>query len=336
MNTTRSQTEAARELALSILDELELANAAAAGILMRSKRLARLIRDSDAQLWLSYETSGYPANFVFNTLGTCMKYAASAGRLDLAGSTYFRQSIPELEAEIEHFQATLSTTKNEPKAQVVTDHVAKAATAELQKTFLSWQIDQRKNFATRKALVTSLRAGLHAYVSEVHLSIEFGDVVESIFESARSEIDGFLRLHAPAAVEKLVAISDRMAEDLTESRTAALTSCRRLLMTLADALFPAQEGEWIDSKGKGRKVGVEQYKNRLMAYLSERSSSQGTVEILESELAYLADRLDAIYEKTCKGVHIDVGQQEARLAIIHAYLFIGELARSRVQSDAKT
>jgi hypothetical protein len=48
--------------------------------------------------------------------------------------------------------------------------------------------------------------------------------------------------------------------------------------------------------------------------------------VVVSGLEHLAARLDAIYDKTCKGVHVDVSEQEARLAVIHTYLFIGEIA----------
>jgi hypothetical protein len=51
------------------------------------------------------------------------------------------------------------------------------------------------------------------------------------------------------------------------------------------------------------------------------------VAIDESELEFLAARLDAIYEMTCKGVYVDVSLDEARLVVIHTYLFIGEIAR---------
>lgn len=61
--------------------------------------------------------------------------------------------------------------------------------------------------------------------------------------------------------------------------------------------------------------------------MAERSSSEGSTAIVEAEMDLLAAQLDAIYEKTCKGVHVDVSLQEARLAVIHTYLFIGEIAR---------
>jgi len=126
-----------------------------------------------------------------------------------------------------------------------------------------------------------------------------------------------------------------MADNTEESRSAALTSCRRLLMDVADSVFPAQKDEWKDRGGKNRKVGIDQYKNRLLAYLANLGGSSGTYTLLETELNHLASRLDIIYEKTCKGVHIDVTLEEARLSVIHTYLFIGEIATFAMQSEKK-
>jgi hypothetical protein len=46
-----------------------------------------------------------------------------------------------------------------------------------------------------------------------------------------------------------------------------------------------------------------------------------------ADLEYLAKRLDAIYSKVSKGVHVEVTKGEARLAVIHTYLFLGEIAK---------
>lgn len=174
-----------------------------------------------------------------------------------------------------------------------------------------------------------MKAAIHNYATDTYLAIELGDVAEDIFESSRKEVDAFVRAHCPKAAEKLLAINERMADGSSESRTAALTSCRRLLMTVADSIFPARDEVWNDGSGRVRKVGNEHYKNRLLAFLSEASQSDSSLEVIESGIAHLAARLDAIYEKTCKGVHVDVSEQEARLAVIHTYLFIGEIALAR-------
>lgn len=315
----------ARSVAMSLLDDLETSSLSIDKILMRSKRLARLMRDTDAQLWLDYETKGYPLDFDFETLGSCKAYAISSGRYNVVEGTYRTHSLSDLEAQVYGAQVTLDGFS--PSAVgAVKDFLEKNATEQLLGQQIRIQRANKTVYSDYKALLISLIAGIHNYVTDMYLALELGDAAQDIFEGARREIDSFVRAHCPKAAEKIVAINERIADDSVESRTAALTSCRRLLMTVADSLFPASDTDWLDSKGKPRKVGEEQYKNRLLAYMAERTNSSSNEAILSSELEFLAARLDAIYEKTCKGVHVDVTSQEARLAVIHTYLFIGEIA----------
>lgn len=317
----------ARRVAIGLLDDLESASVPIDVILMKAKRLARLMRDSDAQRWLDLETSGYPSSFSFSELGNCRKYAAASGRLNEAQSKFYTQSLPEFEANAESEHVLLVANKPTGSLSKAKDFLEKQATEALMATQLKLQTAQKRNYAQSKSIFTSLKAGIHSYATDMHLALELGDVAQDIFEAARNEIDTFVRAHCPKAAEKLVAINERMADESSESRTAALTSCRRLLMTVADSLFPASDEGWTDSNGKVRKVGTDQYKNRLLACIDARHMSDGSMAIVESELEFLAARLDAIYEKTCKGVHVDVSLEEARLAVIHTYLFIGEVAR---------
>lgn len=317
----------ARKVSESLLDDLETSSSHIDAILMRAKRLARLMRDSDAQLWLDLETKGYPSEFIFTKLGSCKKYAVSGGRIDIETSKYYPQSLPEIEANAESDEAILNSlrTARAPTTKVK-DFVEKNATEALMVTQLKLQASQKKNYASSKSLYSSMKSAIHNYATDTYLAVELGDVAEDIFEGARNIVDKFVRSHCPKAAEKLVAINERMSDGSAESRSSALTSCRRLLMDVADTVFPATEEEWKDRKGRKRKVGAEQYKNRLLAYLADLGESSGTYALLESELEHLASRLDVIYEKTCKGVHIDVSLGEARLAVIHTYLFLGEVA----------
>lgn len=193
-------------------------------------------------------------------------------------------------------------------------------------TQLKLQIQQRERYSKNKSLFSSLKSAIHNYATDAYLAVELGDVAEGVFDSARNLVDSFIRSHCPKAAEKLVAINERIQDGSDESNSAALTSCRRLLMDIADSVFPARDDVWKDRKGKERKVGVDQYKNRLLAYLAELEESEGSYALLESELEHLAARLDVIYEKACKGVHADVSLDEAKLAVIHTYLLIGEIS----------
>lgn len=317
----------ARKVSESLLDDLESSTSKIDAILMKAKRLARLMRDSDAQLWLDLETKGYPKEFSFEELGTCIKYATSGGRIDIKTSKYYPQSLPNIEANVESDEALLSSLKttNTPTTKVK-DFLEKSATEALMLSQLRHQSQQKENYANSKSLYSSMKSAIHNYATDTYLAVEFGDIAEEIFDGARNLIDTFIRSHCPKAAEKIVAINERMSDGSEESRSAALTSCRRLLMDIADSIFPARQEEWKDRKGKNRNVGIEQYKNRILAYLADLEKSKSTYVLLESELEHLASRLDIIYEKTCKGVHIDVSINEARLAVIHTYLFIGEIA----------
>jgi hypothetical protein len=319
----------ARRVATSLLDDLENGTHPAERVLMKAKRLARLMRDGDAQTWLDYETQGYPANFSIDELGTCRRYAERSGRYTAETSKYYLQSLPALEALCEGNEASIRSFQTKSgSSPTMENYLVKRATEEFIAGQMKLQQGYREAFQKSKSLVVALRSGIHNYVTDTHLALTLGDIAQEVFERARNDVDAFVRAHCPKAAEQLIAINDRMADNSAESRTAALTTCRRLLMTVADSLFPPRPDRG-DASGKVRKLGPEQYKNRLLAYLEDASSSDnGSQDVVVSGLEHLAARLDAIYEKTCKGVHVDVTEQEARLAVIHTYLFLGEIANS--------
>lgn len=322
-----AKLDEARRVAASLLDDLEGGVSPIEGILMKAKRLARFMRDADAQKWLDLETRGYPEKFSFATLGTCQQYARAGGRLT-DDDKYFVASLPEFEAICQSDEARVNSfQKSGDTPNVIQDYLVKSATEAFIVNQLNMQNKLAAAYKGSKARLVSLRSAIHSYATDMFLAIELGDIAQDIFETARSDVDSFVRAHCPKAAEQLVAINERMADKSSESRTAALTSCRRLLVTVADSIFPSRNKDWTDGRGRARKVGPEQYKNRLLAYIAEQQSA-GSEEVIVSGIEHLAARLDAIYEKACKGVHVEVSEQEARLAVIHTYLFIGEVASS--------
>ncbi len=322
-----SRLDEARKIANELLDEFETKQSPIDFLLLKTKRLARFMRDTDAQVWLDHETKGYPAKFDFTTIGTCHKYVSSGGRLTDDGK-YYTASLPNLEAgcniDVQFLSSKDSANKTAAKAK---DFLEQRATQALMIDQAKLQNVQKTNYVENHTLFISLKASIHNYVTELYLSIEFGDAAQDIFEQAREDVDTFIREHCPQAAEKLVSINERMKDQLAESMSGALTSCRRLLMTIADSVFPAQKEKWIDLNGKERKVGSEEYKNRLLAYISKHIEGKSSFNIISSEISHLAARLDAIYEKSCKGIHCEVSLKEAQLAVVHTYLFIAELAR---------
>lgn len=321
----RSRINEARSTIRELLNEMESQDLPVERYLMKAKKLARLLRDSDAQKWLDFELKGYPDKFIFSELGTCLKYAESGGRV--ADGKYWNISLPSLEARCRADEATLSSFNvNQPSA-VAQNFVVANATAQLMSQQAKLLNNLKLAYQQNASLLSALKGSIHSFTTECFLAIKFGDIAQDIFEQAREDVDTFIRSKCTEAAEKVVAINERMREDNIESRSTALTSCRRLLMSVADAIFSPSEDSYVDGKGKARKVGQEQYKNRIVACLEQKLQSGSTAAILSSEIEHLAARLDAVYEKACKGVHDNVTIEEARLAVIQTYLMIAEIAR---------
>ncbi len=326
-NQRQSRLKMARAAAFQLLDALESGAAPVSQSLMRAKRLSRLLRDKDAQAWLDLEMKGYPSDFAFSSLGSCQRYAVEGGRVS-SGGNYYSQSLPRIEAESQAAKSALTSGRPaDAPVPPVSGFVAANATLKVLSGVAQQQADLRSAYTIWTSLLASMCAAIHSYASDVNLALELGDVAENIFEAARRDVDVFVRSHCPAAVQQLLSITERMRDSDAESLSAALTSCRRLLASVADAVFPPSDEKYVDGKSRRRKVGPDEYKNRLLAYVEQTVTSSGSRTILSTNIEHLAARLDAVYEKACKGVHVDVSIDEARLAVIGTYLLVAEVAR---------
>lgn len=156
-------------------------------------------------------------------------------------------------------------------------------------------------------------------------SFHLGDAA-TMLDAVHSQATHFLREAIPKALHQLEVAFERFNSGDAEALSHALTSCRRLLQTVADAVFPPTEDRFTDSRGKLRKVGPEEYKNRLLAFF-DRKLSRSSLAIVEAETEHVASRLDALYDKVCKGVHSDVGPDEVQLVLFSTCLLIAEVAR---------
>ena len=325
-NNQRSRLDLARQTASELLEELESGRIPVAQSLMRAKRLARLLRDEEAQRWLDLELKGYPQGFNFSTLGSCYRYTREGGRIT-DEEKYWPNSLPRIEAEVKAAEAGMNSYRMPAIDKPVKNYLESAATIQVVNSGQQHLVAWTQAYTSSSELFAAMRSSLHSYAADSLIALEFGDTAEEIFEEARQETDAFIRSRCPQAVQQLVAISERLRESQAESLSAALNSCRRVLVTVADSLFPSQDSDFVDRKGNSRKIGLNEYKNRLLAFIESKITHGSDLSIISSELEHLASRLDAVHDKVCKGVHVEVNLSEARLTVIHTYLFLAEVAR---------
>ena len=95
-STKAGRLPLARQAVRELLDLLENEAVPVERPLMKAQRLARLMRDEDAQRWLALELGGYPSTFRPAQLGTCQEYCWR----HLPDGGYYLKSLPEVEAEV--------------------------------------------------------------------------------------------------------------------------------------------------------------------------------------------------------------------------------------------
>jgi hypothetical protein len=118
---------------------------------------------------------------------------------------------------------------------------------------------------------------------------------------------------------------ERITSGGEEDISHALTSCRRMIKSLADALYPATNEEKPGLDGVSRKMSDEAYKNRLLQFVRERVGKHKSGAVLQAIISDLGKRLDALDALSSKGVHADPSIAEAHTCVVQTYLLAGDL-----------
>ena len=167
-------------------------------------------------------------------------------------------------------------------------------------------------------VATSNAAYLHA--TGIFKRLSFGEIPSRQFNTIRDRVDNLLLDLCPEAIEKFMVAYERLASSSAEDWSHALTAARRIFKSVADSLYPPRE----TPKG-ARKLGEDQYINRLWAFLDENAEAGSDKDLAKAHIDYMGAFLQRLNEKASKGVHAEVSYEEAVRAVLYTYLTLGDL-----------
>lgn len=155
-------------------------------------------------------------------------------------------------------------------------------------------------------------------------------VLSSYTEGIITEITLRARESDPRLLEVLdAALQLLKREEERESMSQVALSCRRFLERLADVVYPANQ----DRVG-GHKLGKEQYRNRLWAYVEVQLGPAGS----DTALKEIGARIDLLDRIANKGVHGDIAIDEIHRLVLNLALLTHDLLKltppSRQPSDS--
>ena len=318
------------ELASDILKNFELSELPMSNIVLKCLRLCRLMDDEDGILLFTYESTGYPSTpdgmpsdswRIAQLAGRRYKQKETVDDKTVTKEYAKTQLLPDLEEAIVAQKIRLSAA-TDPNVSISSANPYQHVHAP------EGNVRERNNIVTsirdNQNLIQIVKGNLYNYVLSIYNKLMYGNIVEDTFTKSRLAVNDKLAVICPKAIGKFVTVYSNMDSDNPEDWANAVHSCRRVLLDLADALYPPRD-EPIICGGKQIKVGQEQYINRLIQFVLSRNGSKTYSQIVGADLASIGERLDAIYNATNKGTHSDVSKEEAARYIVHTYLLISDI-----------
>lgn len=182
-------------------------------------------------------------------------------------------------------------------------------------------------------VLARIKNRLWEFLTETEYELTLGEVTAETFDRLRSYVDKQLTTISPLALEQFQTAYRRLKDGGNEDRAHALTSCRRVLKTLADELYPARLEPVVGSDGKEHVLNDGAFINRLLQYVAETVGRHENGAVVQATLKDADARLRALNELASKGVHADVTAYEVDTCVVQTYLVIADVLRIRERAS---
>jgi hypothetical protein len=327
---TPEALEEALELSSDILKDIELSRVPLPSAALKASRLARLLNHVEAQSVFHYEASGYPSTptGVTPKVWSLLQMANRTYEENVPNSQGKTRTVAFLES-IEHLEHELEACKLGLDAARDRDVSVSSANPEqfVMAPMGNWYERQglHSRLLTASQRLASRRSLIYQYAARRHYELKFSGVAQNVFAAVRESVDRKIGAVIPDAIQRFASVYENLRSTNPEDWSNAVHSCRRILQSFADAVFPPSSEDRVTDSGKRIKLGQDNYINRLVCFAEDKSGSERFSEMVGSHLGFLGDRLDAVFAATQKGSHATVGRDEANRYVVYTYMLIGDI-----------
>lgn len=301
----QSTSEYVVALSRELLDDIELGQLPSDKLLLKCSRLARLAGSEDIRSWIGYEMEGYNASDKLS-----LEYMTKTGRwTERKENKGYWIPLAQIEANIETSKWRLEAGKISGvsgDASIGAIHVLARNQSDISSTI------------TKLSGIRSRVIGLlHVFVTNVYYERIFANVAGTTFDRYKAGVDALIAEKAGSVLNKIPSVIDRLQDGKDEDISQALTTCRRIIESFADAIYPPK-AESVKIAGNELSLDASKHKNRLNAYIAERTDS-------DARRTKLRQNINNVYDRVCAGVHSDVTGEEAFSLFLNVYLLLGEI-----------
>lgn len=177
-------------------------------------------------------------------------------------------------------------------------------------------------------ILSRIKTRLHNFLSETELEVMSGKVLSSFFDKNKTYVETELCRLSEKFELHFSELNKRLQDDNIDSFSQALLLVRIILKDYADYIYPSSTEKVICNDGKERLLSNDKYISRIWQYVYENlKDKSSSVNLLKTQLDDLGNRIDEVYEKSCKGVHTVVNSFETYQCTIQLYVSFGDILR---------
>lgn len=331
-----NKTEQLAKLSEELLADFESATVSLEQIILRATKIARLQGDNETLKWLRLELNGYskdslPADITFGE--ACVlahrssrqyKWTSPVTKETKDYITY--ESVPALEAEIETSQIALQNITMPTHVTPNQNVFQNESYSTVLKNVVAEQTKVKESIKRNRNHLAKIRSGIYAYVFGVYSKYTFEAVLDTIFNQIKEEVDAKLQILVPDALSQFTSAFNRLRDGEGEDFSQAVSTCRNVLDSFADAVYPPKSGAEVTlSDGEKVKIGKDSYKNRIIAFIDDNSPKTSDTLLTKARAEELTKRLFHIHRVLSKGAKSKITKAEAQRYVVETYLLIGEL-----------
>jgi len=168
------------------------------------------------------------------------------------------------------------------------------------------------------------------YAISLERQLEAQQKPELFLEQVQTEVNNYFKVKSEDVYLKLQKAAQLFDSADPEDHAALLTHVRRAMKAVADYFYPPTAEPAICEDGAERKVGDEQYLNRLHLFLTQQFPSGSATALLRAEVNVLMAFVRKLNDISSKGVHASVRGHEAKQGLVGLYMFLYNVV-SRIQ-----
>lgn len=211
LSTKRTQ---ALEACDKVINGIEDGTITTSSALLLCMKIARLVGDSDAQMWLSFEFGGYPRDDKGYLTSVAWDTAADHGRSFIDQKDKKRYVFSELAAELEEsIRGSRAAVGNyTTQGFSVSGDLALLATDRMALRVAQSTNDLLQSSKTNEKRLSILKSQYYDYAVRWQIDLQFGKTAKKVFEEYQEKVSLYFSGLSTTTLQKLSAIEELMED----------------------------------------------------------------------------------------------------------------------------